>query len=108
MTLYRKPKNSTAVGDLKVKSWQTLPGLDIAPDDPLWAARCQQYWELQARLFGWRMSAYTFSYTTITEGGETKGFVSTYCAILEILPGERTEVWERVPVQSAQIGSLQN
>lgn len=108
MTLYRKPKNSTAAGDLKVKSWQTLPGLDVAPDDPIWEARCRQYWELQARLFGWRMSGFSFAYDTVTEAGQTHGFVSTYCVVVEILPGERTEVWERVPAQSAQIGSMAN
>ncbi len=99
MSLYRKPKEPAVVGDLRDKSWQTLPGMDVAPDDPVWAARCEQYWTLQSRLYGWKLSGYALSY-------DPEGFVSTYTTIAEILPGERTDEHWRVPVESAQVAPL--
>jgi hypothetical protein len=100
MSLYRKPKRPLVKGELRMKSWSTLPGLDVAPDSPMWAARCRQYWELQERLFGFRAS--DFSMAVDNENG----FVSTYCVVLEILPGERTADYDRVPVASAQVASM--
>lgn len=100
MALYRKPMHEPKVGDLRCKTWSTLPGLGLSPEDPLWADRCRQYWELQGRLYGWKMSAYTMAYDM------SEGFVSTYCTILEILPGERTDEHWRVTVVDTQVKPL--
>lgn len=99
MTIYRKPMHEPKVGDLRCKTWRTLPGLGLSPDDPVWAKRCQQYWELQARLYGWRMSPFTMAY-------DHEGLVSTYSVILEVLSGERTDEHWRVPIESAQVAPL--
>lgn len=100
MTLYRRPKNDPTLGALRCKTWKTLPGMDVAPDNPLWEERCRQYWTLQGRLYGWKMSAFTMAYDN------ELGMVSTYCCITEVLPGERTEEFWRVPVESAQLQPL--
>jgi hypothetical protein len=104
MPLYRKPSKPAYAhphpDSLRMKSWKTLPGMDIAPDDPVWGARCKQFWELQARLYGWRLSDFTMAYDN------EHGFVSTYCVLLEIMPGERTAEHHRVPVESAGIAPL--
>lgn len=103
MTVYRLPKEAPVPGQpsaLRLKTWRTLPGMVIAQDDKLWAARCKQYWELQGRLFGWRMS----DFTMIVDA--TEGFVSTYCTVLEVLPGERTADHSRVPVEATGVQSV--
>lgn len=99
MTLFRQSKNPLAVGQLRSKSWATLEA-GIAPDDQRWGARCKQYWELQERLFGWRASDYGMLVDNET------GHVSTYAVVLEILPGERTLDYSRVPVEAANVGRL--
>lgn len=100
MSLYRKPKRPFVAGELRLKSWSTLPGLDVAPDNPMWAARCKQYWELQERLYGVKLSDFTMAVDNVN------GFVSTYAVVMDVLPGERTSDHSRVPVESAQIASM--
>ncbi len=99
MTVYRKPREAFEPGALRMKSWRTLEA-NIAQDDKTWAARCKQYWELQERLYGVRLS----NFTMLVDNNE--GFVSTYCVVLEVLPGERTADHSRVPIAAAGVGSL--
>lgn len=99
MSLYRKPKRPFEIGELRMKTWRTLE-TTVSQNDPTWQARCEQYWNLQARLYGIRLS----DIAMIVNNNE--GFVSTFSVVMEILPGERTEDYSRVPVESAQIASM--
>lgn len=99
MTLYRTPKEPFVPGELRLKSWRTLES-NIAQDDPTWAARCKQYWELQERLYGVKLSNFTMAVDN------NEGFVSTYTVCVEVLPGERTFDDSRVPVAAAGVASL--
>ena len=97
--LYRQPRKPFELRELRLKSWKTLEA-NIAQDDRRWAQRCEQYWRLQERLYGIKMS----DYTMMIDNNE--GFVSTAAVIVEILPGERTADFSRVPVEAAGVQSL--
>lgn len=99
MTLYRQPKEPFEPGKMRVKTWRMFE-VNVAQDDPIWAARCKQYWELQERLFGVKMS----DFTMLVDNNE--GFVSTYSVCMDVLPGERTTDYERVPAQAAGVPSM--
>ena len=80
--VYRLMKYKPVVGDLRVKSWRFL----IPPsgeDDPVWAQRCREYWELQQETFGLKFS----DFTMMIDYDEM--IVTTAATILAILPGER-------------------
>lgn len=100
MATYRKAKDPFIVGALRTKTWRSLEP-NISQDDKRWQARCSQFWTLQERLYGVRLSAFVM----LVDNNE--GFVSTYSTVLEILPGERTLDYSRVPVESAQVPSVQ-
>lgn len=99
MALYRKPKEPFIVGVLRTKTWRSLEP-NLSQDDKRWQARCSQFWTLQERLYGVKMSPFAM----LVDNNE--GFVSTYSTVLEILPGERTDDFSRVPVESAQVPSV--
>lgn len=101
MSVYRQPKEPFVIGELRTKTWRTLQQ-DIAQNDKTWAARCAQYWNLQARLYGVQLS----NFAMLVDNHD--GFVSTYATVLDVLPGERTLDYSRVPVEAAGIGSLAN
>ncbi len=99
MTLYRKPSQPFLPGELRVKSWRTLEPY-TAENDPTWLARCQQYWTLQARLYGVVLSPFVMLVNS------QDGFVSTYSTVMELLPGERTSDYSRVPVAAQEVPRL--
>lgn len=99
MSVYRRPTEPFIPGALRTKTWRSLEP-NLSQDDKRWQARCSQYWSLQARLYGIRFS----SFAMIVDNNE--GFVSTYAAVLEVLPGERTDDFSRVPIEAAQIPSV--
>lgn len=81
---YRLGRADPKVGELRVRSWQCLipPSGDA---DPTWAKRCQNYWHLQERLYGLRMSNFNMIYGVV----DGRGVVTTSSVILEVLPGRR-------------------
>lgn len=97
MTLYRAPrKNAFEVGQLRSMAWSALLPAVVAQDDPTWRARCMEYWERQERLYGLRMS----DFIMVLDAAE--GVVVTWSTVLDVLPGERTSEWERVPAWTCQ------
>lgn len=97
--IYRQAKEPFVKGALRLKTWRTLEA-NLAQDDPTWSARCSQYWSLQERLFGVRMSPFVMTIDN------DQGFVSTFSAVLEVLPGERTHDKSLVPVAAANLRSV--
>lgn len=97
--LYRQSKHPLVVGALRTKVWRTLEA-NLAADDAKWQARCKQYWELQERLYGLRMS----DFAMLIDNNE--GVVTTASVVLEVLPGERTTDFDRVPVEAAGVARL--
>lgn len=99
MSLYRAMKRPAQVGELRMRSWNASLHPPAAEDDPLWVKRCKDYWELQARLYGLRMS--DFAMLIGEEDGLLGPFpvVSTYSTVLEVLPGERTSDYSRVTAE---------
>ena len=95
MTLYRAATHPFIPGELRMKAWSAILPPVVAQDDPLWASRCKQYWELQERLYGVRLSDYSMVLNP------DEGVVATYAVVLEVLPGERTADHSRVPVERA-------
>lgn len=72
--------------------WRALLPPTVAQDDPLWAKRCKEYWERQERLYGMRLS----NFTMILNSDEM--IVATYAVVMDVLPGERTNDYSKVPV----------
>lgn len=98
--LYRAPlKGPITEGELRTRTWR-LDILDVggvtAQDDPVWTKRCKEYWELQERLYGLKMS----DFTMIVSNDE--GVVVTAAVVLDILPGTRTSDWSKVPATRVQ------
>lgn len=95
MTLYRKPTRPFKQGQLRMKAWRALLPPTPRQDDPTWTERCKQYWELQERLYGIKLS----DFTMILNANE--GVVATYAVVMDIMPGERTLDIGRVPAVHA-------
>lgn len=101
MTLYRAPKKPIVVGELRMRSWNASMSPPTGELDPIWTKRAKDYWLLQERLFGMRVSGFTLLV------GEEDGLlgrypvVSTYAVVEEILPGARTFDYGLVPVEAA-------
>lgn len=92
MSVYRLPrKGPILAGQLRSMAWRAILPPVVSQDDPTWAARCKGYWERQERLYGVRLS----DFMMILDAEE--GAVSTFATVLEVLPGERTDDWSRVP-----------
>lgn len=81
---YRLGRADPKVGELRVRSWQCLipPSSDA---DPTWARRCQNYWHLQERLYGLKMSDFTMVYGVV----DGRGVVTTASTVVAVLPGRR-------------------
>ena len=97
--VFRKAKRPFIKGELRTKTWRSLEP-NIREDDKRWAARCAQYWTLQQRLFGVIFSPYVM----LVDNKD--GFVSTYATVMEVLPGERTSDFSRVPADGAEVPSV--
>lgn len=101
MTLYRAPRKPIVVGELRMRSWNASTSPPASDLDPVWVKRAKDYWMLQERLYGLRMSGFTLLV------GEEDGLlgmfpvVSTYAVVEEILPGERTTDHSRVTAEAA-------
>lgn len=95
--VYRQPrKGPIHVGQLRSMAWRAVLPPVVAQDDPQWTARCKEYWQLQERLYGLRMS----DFTMIIDADE--GVVVTFSTVLDVLPGERTLDYDRVPAARVQ------
>lgn len=103
MTLYRLPKAPFVEGELRMKSWNAMLQPPTGDTDIVWSKRCKDYWELQERLYGIRLSDFTmFTGHVPNERGGHDPVVSTYAVVLEVLPGERTTDYSLVPVEMAR------
>lgn len=91
MAIYRAAKNPHRVGELRVKSWACIVPAVPDPEDPVWSKRCRDYWLRQSRLYGVRFANFMFLFD------EEIGAVSTYAVVDEVLPGERTWDFSKVP-----------
>lgn len=89
-TAYRPLKNPAYPGQLRAKTW-AMPFFLSEKDaeNPLWEARCREYWERQEQLYGLRMSNFTNSVEPPDPKTGKPAFISTYSTVLEVLPGER-------------------
>lgn len=96
MSVYRQAIHPYAIGELRMKAWSAILPPVVAQDDPTWAKRCKDYWELQQRLFGVVLS----DFMMIIDANE--GVVCTYATVLDVLPGERTLDYSRVPATRLQ------
>ena len=99
MTLYRKAREPFIVGTMRTKTWRSLEP-NISDTDKRWARRCSQYWTLQSRLYGVEFSPFVM----LVDNKD--GFVSTYSTVMAVLPGQRTEDFSLVPIQSAEVQSV--
>lgn len=96
MNVYRQAKSPFERGELRMKAWRAILPPVIAQDDPTWTQRCKEYWELQERLYGVRVSDFMMIIDT------EESVVCTYVTVLEVLPGERTLDFSRVPATRVQ------
>lgn len=92
--LYRK--TSAREGELRFKSWNAMFEPPTGPDDVKWAARAKQYWELQERLYGLRLSDFALLVDEVDTTVGRAPVVTTVVTVLEVLPGERTSDYSRV------------
>jgi hypothetical protein len=87
-TAYRAMKNPARPGQLRTKTWKALWMGDSPPpdDDPTWAKRCKEYWELQEKVYGLVLAA---RYTVMIDVIEGQLFVTTAAVVDRVLPGPR-------------------
>jgi len=82
MSIYRYTKQPYVIGRVHHKAWSYL----IPPtgeDDPIWAKRAKDYWELQQETFGVKFSNFTLAIDW------EERVVVTYAILTGVLPGER-------------------
>lgn len=82
MSTYRFTKQPYVIGRVHHKAWSYL----IPPtgeDDPTWAARAKDYWELQQETFGVKFSNFTLAIDW------RERVVVSYAILEDVLPGER-------------------
>jgi hypothetical protein len=95
---YRKAKREFVVGQMRTRTWRAA----IVPSseaDPLWFQRCGDYWALQERLYGVRLSPFKMLIDKVAGDNDQSGVYVTSAVVVEaILPGERTSDYSRVPV----------
>jgi hypothetical protein len=79
---YRLMKQAPTIGEVRHRVWQYLiePSSD---QDPVWAARCGNYWQLQQETYGLKFSDFTF-----VIDWEAR-CVITFAVLLDVMPGER-------------------
>jgi len=84
MSIYRASKNPGGIGTVRHKAWSYFEGLGpTGEDDPIWAKRAKDYWELQQETYGLKFS----NFTLVIDREER--VVVTYAVVLGIMPGER-------------------
>lgn len=102
---YRQPKKPFRIGGWRVKHWQAVLPPD-GLDDPVWVKRAVDYWELQEKTFGIKLSPGTLSMNVITQDGQPDQIVvSTSAMVLDILPGHRTPDFKLPQVAAQQAAS---
>ena len=101
MAIYRKAILPFEKDQLRMKTWRAI--LPNGPDeqDPLWSARCKEYWELQQRVYGVKLTDFTMLMDA--EGDGFSGFVSTYAVVVDVFPGERTSDVSRITAAHARL-----
>ena len=80
--VWKAMKRTPRQGQVRHKMWRYL----VPPSgeaDPAWAKRCADYWELQERTYGVKMSNFTIAIDWI------EGVVITYAVIERVLEGRR-------------------
>lgn len=95
--VYRPMKNPTYPGQLRSKTWAIE--VYLGPGDehsPIWEKRCREYWQRQGELYGLEMGNFTTAIEPPDPATGKPAFLSTWCPVLAILPGERHESMVRV------------
>lgn len=99
---WRQPKHPFKIGEPRTKTWRVaiMPSSEA---DPMWFKRCGDYWALQERLFGVRLSPFKMIIGPV-EGDDDKSaiYCTTIVVVEAILPGERTMDYSRVPATAVQ------
>lgn len=88
--IYRPMKNPAFAGELRSKTWAIE--VYLGPNDehsPVWEKRCREYWERQAALYGLEMGNFTIAIEPPDPRTGKSAFLSTWCPVLAVLPGER-------------------
>jgi hypothetical protein len=98
--MFRKPRQPFIPGELRLKTWRSLEP-NVTADDKRWLARCQQYWTLQARLYGVVFSPFVM----LVDNKD--GMISTYATVTALIPGERTDDYSQVPIKSTEVDSVE-
>lgn len=82
MSVYRYTKQPYVIGRTHHKAWSYLiePAGD---DDPVWAKRAKDYWELQQETFGVKFSDFTLAVDW------QERVVVTFAILVDVMPGER-------------------
>jgi len=79
---FKKLAKPATVGQLRSKTVATLVP-PTGDDDPLWRERFREYWELQEKVYGLRMSDFTYVYDDDIQ------MVTSFSTVLEVLSGTR-------------------
>jgi len=92
-------------GQVRIKSWRVGVVPPQGSFDETWTRRCQQYWDLQQRLYGYRVrGSFTMEFNEITDPSQIPGdpditytVCTTSVVVGEVLPGPRVdkEEWTR-------------
>lgn len=88
--VYRPMANPAFAGELRSKTWAIE--VYLGPQDehsPVWEKRCREYWERQATLYGLEMGNFTIAIEPPDPSIGKPAFLSTWCVVLAVLPGER-------------------
>lgn len=100
--VWKAMKKPAHVGDIRVveRAYLIPPN---SSDDPVWVKRMSDYWMLQERTYGLKMTHFTMVVDP------ERGTVRSYSGIMAILPGKRLvdyeyDDWKRSPEGKAWHG----
>lgn len=86
VAIWQEARRPFAVGELRSRTWRCLIPAE-GDDDPLWAERAKDYWQLQERTYGVKFfdriaNAYDPDLMTMT----------TFATVERVLPGQRIDM----------------
>lgn len=89
-TTYRAMKSPAYVGEVRMKTWRVLLGLELDPEnpDPEWTRRVRHYWQLQRDVYGYEVGD---EITIQSDHFPDHGFscITTSAKVVKVHPGER-------------------